>query len=383
MNADKPSTLVPKLRFPEFHNDGNWGSTTLGHVCRITTGKKDANEGCSEGPYPFFTCAENHIFSESYSFDTEAILVAGNANVGLAKYYNGKFEAYQRTYVLTDFVSINVPYLYSILSNSLRPALLEQVQTSAMSYIRLPMLQTYEFFVPKSFTEQQKIADCLGALDDLIAAEGRKLEALRQHKKGLMQQLFPQPGEIVPRLRFPEFHNDGNWGSTTLGHVCRITTGKKDANEGCSEGPYPFFTCAENHIFSESYSFDTEAILVAGNANVGLAKYYNGKFEAYQRTYVLTDFASINVPYLYSILSNSLRPALLEQVQTSAMSYIRLPMLQTYEFFVPKSFTEQQKIADCLGALDDLIAAEGRKIEVLRSHKQGLMQQLFPSLETK
>ena len=229
--------------------------------------------------------------------------------------------------------------------------------------------------------EQQKIADCLSSLDDLIAAEGRKLEALKQHKQGLMHQLFPQPGETMPRLRFPEFHNDGNWGSTKLGQVCGIATGKKDANEGCSEGPYPFFTCAENHIFSKSYSFDTEAILVAGNANVGLAKYYNGKFEAYQRTYVLTDFANIDVPYLFSILSNCLRPALLAQVQTSAMSYIRLPMLQAYELTVPKSFTEQQKIADCLGSLDDLIAAEGRKIHSLRQHKRGLMQQVFPSLE--
>ena len=229
--------------------------------------------------------------------------------------------------------------------------------------------------------EQQKIADCLVSLDDLIESESQKIETLRQYKQGLMQQLFPQPGETVPQLRFPEFHNDGNWGSTKLGQVCKISTGKKDANEGCSEGPYPFFTCAENHIFSKSYSFDTEAILVAGNAKVGLAKYYKGKFEAYQRTYVLTDFTDIDVPYLFYILSNCLRPALLAQVQTSAMSYIRLPMLQGYEITVPKSFIEQRKIADFLGSLDDLIRAEGGKLEALQQHKQGLMQQLFPNLE--
>ena len=70
--------------------------------------------------------------------------------------------------------------------------------------------------VPKSFTEQQKIADCLGSLDDLIAAEGRKLEALRQHKQGLMQQLFPQPGETVPQLRFPQFRDGPRWDLLTL-----------------------------------------------------------------------------------------------------------------------------------------------------------------------
>ena len=73
--------------------------------------------------------------------------------------------------------------------------------------------------------EQQKIADCLGSLDDLIAAEGRKLEALRQHKQGLMQQLFPQPGETVPRLRFPEFSEDGAWEETTIGNMGEVITG--------------------------------------------------------------------------------------------------------------------------------------------------------------
>ena len=135
-----------------------------------------------EGPYPFFTCAENHIFSKSYSFDTEAILVAGNANVGLAKYCNGKFEAYQgnRTYVLTDFANIDVPYLYSILSNSLRPALLAQVQTSAKSYIRLPMLQAFELAVPTSLhraAEDRRLPRLAGRSDRGRGRKGRRPEA--------------------------------------------------------------------------------------------------------------------------------------------------------------------------------------------------------------
>ena len=78
---------------------------------------------------------------------------------------------------------------------------------------------------PISGPEQAKIADCLGSLDDLIAAEGRKLEALRQHKQGLMQQLFPQPGETVPRLRFPEFSEEGAWEETTIGNMGEVITG--------------------------------------------------------------------------------------------------------------------------------------------------------------
>ena len=73
--------------------------------------------------------------------------------------------------------------------------------------------------------EQQKIADCLGSLDDLIAAEGRKLEALRRHKQGLVQQLLPQPGETVPRLRFPEFRGAGKWEERLVGNVFKVTRG--------------------------------------------------------------------------------------------------------------------------------------------------------------
>jgi type I restriction enzyme S subunit len=229
--------------------------------------------------------------------------------------------------------------------------------------------------------EQQKIAECLSSLDELIAAQARKVDALKAHKKGLMQQLFPREGETQPRLRFPEFQDSEGWQTKFLGDLCKIRTGKKDANEGASDGQYPFFTCAENHIFSHTYSFDAEAILIAGNANVGQTRYYRGKFEAYQRTYVLTDFSGIDVPYLYSILNAKLRVSLLEQVQVSAMSYIKLPMLQEYPLPVPPSPAEQQIIAECLTSLDDLITAETQKIEALKTHKKGLMQQLFPSLE--
>jgi type I restriction enzyme S subunit len=218
-------------------------------------------------------------------------------------------------------------------------------------------------------------------VDELMAAQARKVDSLKTHKKGLMQQLFPREGETQPRLRFPEFQNAGEWVQKPLGSMCRIRTGKKDANEGAADGIYPFFTCAEKHIYSHNYSFDAEAILIAGNANVGQTCYYKGKFEAYQRTYVLTDFKNMFVPYLYSFLNANLRPDLLAQVQTSAMSYIRLPMLEEYQINAPSAQAEQQAIASCLGSLDELIAAQARKLEALKVHKKGLMQGLFPSVE--
>ena len=396
MMTDKPSHLLPKLRFPEFHNDGTWGSTMLGQVCRIATGKKDANEGCSEGPYPFFTCAENHIFSKSYSFDTEAILVAGNANVGLAKYYNGKFEAYQRTYVLTDFASIDVPYLFTVLSNSLRPALLAQVQTSAMSYIRLPMLQAYELTVPKSFTEQQKIADCLGSLDDLIAAEGRKLETLRQHKQGLMQQLFPLPGETVPRLRFPEFRDGPRWDLLTLSSASDVNP----SNDGLPESfIYIDLESVKSSMLIERKQITRDAAPSRAQRLLSRKDIIYQTVRPYQRNnfffdindgyeYVAsTGYAQLRAhecpEFLYQLLhTESFVNSVLARCTGSNYPAINPSVLASIHVAQPRK-PEQQKIADCLGSLDDLIAAEGRKLETLQQHKQGLLQQLFPSLETE
>lgn len=247
--------------------------------------------------------------------------------------------------------------------------------------LNLQHIKDLDIVFPPSPIEQQKIADCLSSLDEVIGLQGKKVEALKAHKKALMQSLFPAEGQTVPKLRFPEFRDAGGWEISPLKSFCRIQTGKKDANEGVEGGKYPFFTCADKHIYSNSYSFDSEAILVAGNANVGQTKYYNGKFEAYQRTYVLNEFSGIKVRYLYTLLSSSLQSSLLKQVQTSAMSYIKLPMLQDYPIMFPRNFKEQEKIAGFLSSVDDAIALAAQKLAALKEHKKSLMQQLFPTLD--
>ena len=98
------------------------------------------------------------------------------------------------------------------------------------------------------------------------------------------------------------------WEIKKLGEVCEIRTGKVDVNSGNPQGDYPFFTCAREHTFSDVYAFDCEAILVAGNGEVGLSHYYNGKFQAYQRTYVLSSFASVGGRYFKYVIDSELIP---------------------------------------------------------------------------
>ncbi len=170
-----------------------WKEKRLGDLCQIKTGRKDVNQGSPEGEYPFFTCAASHTFSDSYSFDAEALLVAGNGNVGQVSYYSGKFEAYQRTYVLLDFKGVTGKYLFQALDKRLGATVSRQKLGNTMPYIKMGMLT--DFVVPVPPPEEQ---DCVTKSLSAIAAEAqhltriyeRKLAALEELKKSLLHQAF-------------------------------------------------------------------------------------------------------------------------------------------------------------------------------------------------
>ena len=388
--------LEPKLRFPDFRDAGGWNMTPLGELGAIVTGKTPSTkEDDLWGGEILFITPTDITEDEKYQHTTQRKVVETTGTKVLppgSVVYTciasiGKMALTVVPSVTNQQINAVLPngktareFIYYSLAN-LTPWIKSIPATSTLPIINKSQFSQFIIPHPEDKQEQQKIAECLSSVDDLIAAQGQKVDALKTHKKGLMQQLFPREGETQPRLRFPEFQNAGEWQIKELGKLCKIRTGKKDANEGAEDGIYPFFTCAEKHIYSHSYSFDAEAILVAGNANVGQAKYYNGKFEAYQRTYVLTDFSGINVPFLFTVLDSNLRPSLMRQVQSSAMSYIKLPMLQEFEVAFPTNSDEQIAIASCLTTIDDLISTESQKLESLKTHKAGLMQQLFPSTE--
>ena len=183
--------LAPKLRFREFIKDGEWEEAFLGNHCEITTGKLDANAMVERGQYRFYTCAKDYYLIDKYAFDTDALLVSGNgANVGYIHHYKGKFNAYQRTYVLDRFEQ-DIFFIKYYLEKNLHKRISTEKKDGNTPYIVMSTLTDMVVMLPKDKKEQQKIADCLSSLDELIEAQTKKLESLRLHKKGLMQQLFP------------------------------------------------------------------------------------------------------------------------------------------------------------------------------------------------
>jgi type I restriction enzyme S subunit len=158
----------------------------LSGLCKIQTGKRDANHGNSNGQYHFFTCAKDHSYIDTYAFDTEALLVAGNGDVGAVKYFKGKFDAYQRTYVLSEFEDVSAKYLFHVLSLNLKSDLDSMKQGNTMPYIKLGMLQNYLVPLP-SLEEQQEIVNLIQLQQDAIDVSKKQIS---EHESEISRIIF-------------------------------------------------------------------------------------------------------------------------------------------------------------------------------------------------
>ncbi|MBD5557442.1 MAG: hypothetical protein HDQ92_02410 [Desulfovibrio sp.] len=254
-------------------------------------------------------------------------------------------------------------------------------------------LKNVELVVP-TIAEQQKIADCLSSLDELIQAHEQKRDALMEHKKGLMQRLFPAEGETTPRWRFPEFRNGGDWVETQIKQLGKIITGKTPStnNPAFWEGEYIWVTPTDmdshkNIYFSErtitgewlkeSSILPENSVLITCIASIGKNCILKKKgFCNQQINAIIPDFEKYNSDFIYYIFD--IKKYIL--INNSGISATRILSKSKFEelMFPFPTLPEQQKIADCLSSLDSSIEAQEAKIASLREHKQGLMQRLFP-----
>lgn len=161
----------------------------------------------------------------------------------------------------------------------------------------------------------------------------------------------------------------------SLNNLCQITTGKLDANAQVDKGKYKFFTCAKEDFLIDTYAFDTEAILVSGNGDVGLTKYYKGKFNAYQRTYVLYDFA-LNPLYLKSCIDSQINNVIRKETNKGAMPYIKLSTFTKIK--IPMiSNVKSNNIGILIAYIDSKINCCDQIIATMRKIKSFFLNNLF------
>ena len=400
------NTLQPKLRFPEI--EGDWEKINLSEIAEIKGTKNKLNE-----ILPVLTnSAEKGVIKQEDFFDNQ---IANDKN--LDSYYIldiGEFVYNPRISKHAPYGPINLNKLekgllsplYSIFSlkkeNTLNFFLEIYFKTtlwhkymfiegnqgarSDRMAVGKDTLSRLPISIP-SLPEQQKIADYLSTIDNKINLLEEKKAQLALYKKAMMQKLFSQeirfkptqchtePVEVEPvEVELMETYPE--WEEKRLGDISKITTGKLDANAMIPNGEYRFYTCAKEYYKIDKYAFDCEALLISGNgANVGYIHHYKGKFNAYQRTYVLTDLAQ-NFEFIKYQLDQFLHIRISREKKEGNTPYIVLSTLTEMLLKIPIK-QEQQKIADFLSAIDESIEKVNEQISQTQSFKKAMLQQMF------
>jgi len=252
------------------------------------------------------------------------------------------------------------PFVHQLLSTKRYYSQVAENLGARINQITTSDLNSFEFSFPQSKKEKVKIAGMLSLLDERIATQIKIIEKFESLIKGLCQTLF----------NFEEYT------TCFLGDICSITTGKLDANAMVEDGKYPFFTCAEDVFSIDEYAFDTEALLISGNgANLGYIHYYNGKFNAYQRTYVLDKFA-IDINYVRLYLESFLKYRIEQEKNTGNTPYIVLGTLSKMKIKVPNTIT-QQKISQSIASLKEKLSIEKHSLKKYEEQKKYLLSNLF------
>lgn len=394
MSNTTNNSNVPTLRFPGF--SGEWGLQCVKDLCDISTGKSNTQDQVENGPYPFYIRSATPVRSKRYLYDCEAVLTIGDGQIGKVFHYvNGKFDLHQRCYMMSSFRNILPRYFYYFFSERFYERAMRLTAKATVDSVRMEMISDMPIFIPPTFAEQEKIASCLSEIDTLISAQEKKVDALKAHKQGLMQQLFPQNGETTPRLRFPGF--SGEWDEKPLSHFLHEHKTKSDGK--CEVHSVSVAKGVINQVEYLGRSFaaaDTSKYNLVKPDDIIYTKSPTGSFpygiiKQNKNPYnvIVSPLYAVYTPvtkYLGYILDSyfenpvNTNNYLSSLVQKGAKNTIQI----TNDTFVSKSMrlpsdaNEQKKIAECLMALDDNITAATAKLEALKAHKKGLMQQLFP-----
>ncbi|MCB2141454.1 restriction endonuclease subunit S [bacterium] len=396
MNKKSKRTLTPKLRFPEFRKGAGWDQTKVQEtIASVTPPKKlTTSDYLAKGRFPIIDQSQNYICG--WTNDDKAVItsslpviVFGDHTCVLKLVAQPFVQGADGIKIFTAKHGISTEFLYHALS--CRPLVMEDYKRHFSILKDRPIA-----FPDMNLGEQQKIAECLSSLDGLIAAEGRKLAALRDHKRGLMQQLFPQPGQSQPRLRFPEFRSSPEWEISQLGSVSDVRDGTHDSPKFFTSGR-PLVTSKNlrpdgtldlqnvSLISEEDYvKINKRSKVAVGDILFGMIGTIGNPVVIRSEGFAIKNVALIKQSgpllnsFLVQLLHSQYVAAIFAVLNTgNSQKFIALGKIRSLLVPVP-SLPEQQRIAECLSAIDDQVTVQAMKIDVLQIHKKGLMQHLFP-----
>lgn len=413
MNND--NNIIPKYRFTEFKDDGSWDNLKVEEIITNESSSLSINKlEILDSGYKLFGADGLVGYIDSYKQEEDYIaIVKDGSGAGRLSYYPSYSSVVGTlTYLKIKDKKLNdLKFQYYNLHNI---DFKNHIKGGGIPHIYYSDYKNDFIGNPPSITEQQKIAACLSSLDDVIAGHEEKLTVLEEHKKGLMQNLFPQEGETQPKYRFPEFANDGDWVEKTI-----IDTADKNIKWSFTGGPFGSNLKSSDYtskgiriiqlqnigdgIFNDEYKIFTsldkadellscniysgDIILSKMGDPVGRACIIPGDNERYLMASdgirLAVNEKEFSKYFIFSLInSDTIRTKIEAKSTGSTRKRIGLDVLKQIPLLIPKTLNEQQKIASVLSSVDELIVAQREKIEALKKHKKGLMQGLFPKIES-
>lgn len=425
--------LTPKLRFPEFRDAGTWKEKLLEDVLSpiVRETKKPAEPYTrlgirSHGKGTFLKNFENpEKNSMEYLYEVRCddlivnITFAWEGAVAIVKQtdYGALVSHRFPTYIFKNDRATPAFFQYKILDKQF---IYNLGVISPGGAGRNRVLNKNDFLklaiLLPDIVEQQKIADCLSSIDELIVAQTQKIETLKDHKKALIQLLFPAEGKTLPKLRFSEFQGAGDWEDEPLRELYSFKTTNsfsrdklnyrnglvKNIHYGDIHTKYsvlfdiekenvPFVNASENlqKIKQENYCIEGDIIFADASEDLGdigksieIVHLKNQKLLSGLHTILARQKDKMLIigfgGYLFQ--SDWIRTQIKKQSQGTKVLGVSTSRLSAIQVSYPSDKKEQQKIANCLSSIDDLITTQVKKLEALKEHKKGLMQQLFPAV---
>ena len=370
---------------------------TLQELClNITDGKHGDCENEENSGYYFISCKDifdgqinyknarqitKADFEETHKrtmLEVDDILLTNSGTIGRMAFVTDREATTKTTFqksvaiIKPDKQKVLPRYLYYQLQNCV-PQFINSSNGSAQKNLLLSTMRTFQIEIEENCEKQEKIANTLSAYDDLIENNQKQIKLLEEAAQRLYKEWFVD-------LHFPGHENtkvvDGvpeGWRKFPLEEIAPVVTGKKDANYGDKGGNYPFFTCSQETITAPGYSFDTSAVILAGNGDFNV-KLYRGKFEAYQRTYVLAPFDHSNLFNLYFTVQDNME-ALAKGASGSTIKFLTKGMLQKILVL-----TADKKVLDKFNDYEENIQ---QKVEALKKQVEDLTEirnRLLPKL---
>ncbi|HMS00716.1 MAG TPA: restriction endonuclease subunit S [Anaerolineales bacterium] len=402
-------TAAPKLRFPEFQDAPEWEKQPLAIVANVIAGQSPdgSNYNDKRMGMPFYqgkTDFGDVYINKPTKWTTQVTKIAESGDILMS--VRAPVGALN---ICTDQICIgrglaaiqakqNKWYLYYFL-NSIQRFIVGN-GGAIFDSINKDQIEKIATFIP-DIPEQQKIADCLTSLDDLIAAQSQKVETLQAYKKGLLQNLFPAEGESVPRLRFPEFQSAGGWETKEFSEYIVLYRGSSPrpiqeyltkSNNGVNWIKIGDTKNADNYVINQveekitpkgaekSRKVSSGELILANSMSFG--KTYQLAIDGYiyDGWFVLREYKEhFYKPFLLQLLNSEYMQN--QYIKLSAGGIVlNISSDIVYSTILPHtSLEEQQRIAELLTALDEQISAQGEALAALKVHKKGLMQGLFPN----